>query len=161
MGQLSHTSLFIWLLRCSQHWLNGLLSVVLFFCFMCMCLNFVTTLYIFNLFIYLYLLLFSSSSCRYQIGKPINRRMIANVPLFLTLTSLGVGFAALYLFLPQPILHHSYYGLLVIISYYLEVRLLKAKRCQICKQLFIFSTFIYLFGFFLWSIDKIYCPQLE
>uniref|UniRef100_A0A0A9YI20 Alkaline ceramidase n=1 Tax=Lygus hesperus TaxID=30085 RepID=A0A0A9YI20_LYGHE len=96
-----------------------------------------------------------------EVQKPVKNRPISNVPLFFFLTAFCIFFTILYLYWPQPVFQHTSYGILVFASFVLEIQLICAKGCQICKKLFISSTSIYLFGFFLWNLDKVFCPNLN
>ncbi|KAK9505327.1 hypothetical protein O3M35_009410 [Rhynocoris fuscipes] len=99
--------------------------------------------------------------CLTQVSKLPGKGWIDNPPLLFFLSSFAILFTILYLYWPQPLLQHTSYGILVIASFFLELRLLKEKRCNVCKQLFFLSTSIYLFGFFLWNIDNIFCAKLQ
>ncbi|KAL1115631.1 hypothetical protein AAG570_005921 [Ranatra chinensis] len=100
--------------------------------------------------------------CLSQIEQPpVNGKTASNLPLMVFLTSFCLLFTALYLVWPQPLFQHSSYGVLVFVSFALEVRLIRMKKCVTCKQLFILSTSVYLFGFFLWNIDNVFCSHLR
>ncbi|XP_075210938.1 alkaline ceramidase [Lycorma delicatula] len=94
-------------------------------------------------------------------SKPNKNRFFSNGLLALLLTAFASSFTAVYLLWPQPLLQHASYGVLVIISFILEIRLLRIQPCSVCKQLFIMAISTYLFGFFLWNIDNIFCPKLQ
>ncbi|BES92644.1 aHypothetical proteinC [Nesidiocoris tenuis] len=99
--------------------------------------------------------------CLTEVRKPQTTRPISNVPLFFFLTSFCVFFTILYLYWPQPVFQHTSYGILVFASFLLEIHLIRVKNCRICRRLFIYSTSIYLFGFFLWNMDKVFCRNLN
>lgn len=98
---------------------------------------------------------------RSEVQKIPVKGQFSNLPLFIFLASFAILFTALYLLWPQPVFQHVSYGVLVLTSYALEIRLLRIKGCQICKKLFILSTTIYLFGFLLWNIDNLFCSNLR
>lgn len=99
--------------------------------------------------------------CLSEVQKIPVKGQFSNLPLFIFLASFAILFTALYLLWPQPVFQHVSYGVLVLTSYALEIRLLRIKGCQICKKLFILSTTIYLFGFLLWNIDNLFCNNLR
>lgn len=87
-------------------------------------------------------------------------KIIPNKLLLLVLTIISIGFAIIYLAWPQPLLQHTCYGLLVAISLAQEIKLILEFKCDICKRMFIVALIFYLFGFFLWNIDNIFCKNL-
>ncbi|XP_014239336.1 alkaline ceramidase 3 [Cimex lectularius] len=99
--------------------------------------------------------------CLSEVRKPPKKGQISNLSLFLFLASFSLFFTILYLYWPQPAFQHTSYGILVVASFILEMQLIKLKNCAICKKLFILSTSIYLFGFFLWNLDNIFCSSLQ
>jgi len=96
-----------------------------------------------------------------EVETPKKNVRISNVPLFLFLLSFASLFTGLYLLWPLPLLQHTSYGLLVFSSFIQEIFLIRKRKCKVCKKLFILSTSIYLFGFFLWNIDNIFCKNLQ
>lgn len=87
-------------------------------------------------------------------------KIIPNKLLLLVLIIISVGFAIIYLAWPQPLLQHFCYGILVAISLVQEIKLMLEFKCGVCKRMFIVALMLYLFGFFLWNIDNIFCKNL-
>ncbi|XP_050532771.1 alkaline ceramidase 3 isoform X2 [Daktulosphaira vitifoliae] len=85
---------------------------------------------------------------------------LPNKLLLFLLTIISVGFAVIYLMWPQPLLQHICYGVLVFISLVQEIKIIIEFKCAICKKLFAVALALYLFGFFLWNIDNIFCKDL-
>ncbi|XP_039276393.1 alkaline ceramidase 3 [Nilaparvata lugens] len=99
--------------------------------------------------------------CLAVVKKPENDKMFSNGRLAICLVTFASSFTAVYLLWPQPLLQHSSYGVLVLISFAQEINLIRLKGCQVCKKLFIISLTTYLLGFFLWNLDKIFCSNLH
>lgn len=87
-------------------------------------------------------------------------KTIPNKLLLLFLTIISIVFAIVYLAWPQPLLQHVCYGILVAISLAQEINLIIEFKCRVCKHMFIVALVLYLFGFFLWNIDNIFCKNL-
>lgn len=87
-------------------------------------------------------------------------KTIPNRVLLLVLTIISIGFAIIYLAWPQPLLQHFCYGILVAVSLAQEIKLILEFKCNVCKRMFIVALMLYLFGFFLWNIDNIFCKNL-
>ncbi|CAH1399152.1 unnamed protein product [Nezara viridula] len=90
-----------------------------------------------------------------------SKKMFSNQPLFIFLSLFAVIFTAIYLLWPQPLFQHISYGVLVFTTVGMDLRLLKINECKTCKKIFLISAAIYLFGFILWNLDKIFCQNLR
>lgn len=90
----------------------------------------------------------------------MNSKVIPNQLLLLALIIISILFAIIYLAWPQPLLQHFCYGILVAISLAQEIKLIIELKCGICKRMFVVALALYLFGFFLWNIDNIFCKHL-
>lgn len=99
-------------------------------------------------------------SYRSIVKHDMKSKTIPNKLLLLVLITLSIGFAIIYLAWPQPLLQHFCYGILVAISLAQEIKLIIELKCKICKHMFIVALILYLFGFFLWNIDNIFCKNL-
>ncbi|CAG7730103.1 unnamed protein product [Allacma fusca] len=69
-------------------------------------------------------------------------------------------FTALYLIFKNPLIHHTMYGLLVIVVLGMDLRLVNYNQCRTCTKLLSVGFFMYTFGFGLWNIDNQLCPQI-
>lgn len=98
---------------------------------------------------------------RLEVPKPSNKIYFSNIPLFICLSSFGVIFTLLYLLWPQPWFQHISYGVIILWSYWLEIKIVRQKKCKVCKRIFLLSLSLFLFAFFLWNIDKTFCSDLE
>lgn len=87
-------------------------------------------------------------------------KIIPNKLLLSSLILISIAFAVIYLAWPQPLLQHFCYGILVAISLVQEIKLILEFKCSICKHMFIVALLLYLFGFFLWNIDNVFCKNL-
>lgn len=90
----------------------------------------------------------------------VKSKTTPNKVLLLVLITISIAFAIIYLTWPQPLLQHICYGILVAISLAQEIKLLIEFKCDVCKHIFIVAIVLYLFGFFLWNIDNIFCQNL-
>uniref|UniRef100_A0A1B6DAA4 Alkaline ceramidase n=1 Tax=Clastoptera arizonana TaxID=38151 RepID=A0A1B6DAA4_9HEMI len=97
--------------------------------------------------------------CLYEIQNP-RRTHSYNLIIIGILTTYAIGFTTVYLLCPQPLIQHTSYGILVIISFYFEYSIIREEKCKTCQKLFLMSVPTYLFGFLLWNIDKLFCTNL-
>ncbi|XP_050428649.1 alkaline ceramidase 3 [Adelges cooleyi] len=89
-----------------------------------------------------------------------SKTVLPNKLLLLVLSTISLAFAIIYLAWPQPLLQHTCYGVLVFISLVQEIKIILEFKCAVCKKMFIIALALYLFGFFLWNIDNIFCKNL-
>uniref|UniRef100_A0A1B6JD68 Alkaline ceramidase n=1 Tax=Homalodisca liturata TaxID=320908 RepID=A0A1B6JD68_9HEMI len=99
--------------------------------------------------------------CLIEAPKAANKEFFSNKPLFAFLLTFAVIFTLIYLVWPQPWFQHSSYGVIVLGSFGMKAKIIREKKCRICKRICLTSISLYLFAFFLWNVDKLFCSSLE
>jgi hypothetical protein len=84
---------------------------------------------------------------------------MASVIVKTLLISYGLVSTFVYLVLKTPLLFQISYGLLVTIILYLDICVIKYKRCDKC--VFYAAAILCCTGFVLWIIDNTFCDYLQ
>lgn len=91
--------------------------------------------------------------------ETMERSVMANALLKLSLVAYGVICTFIYLSLKTPILFQVAYGVLVTLMLYYDIAVVRRKACSV--RIFYSAIFFYYTGFGLWCVDNFACEWLR